>query len=184
MCIGTSIASRHNLSYSALVDILRSYNFIVGQRVIPDTKYLVMKKIFATESDEINYHVFCHNCTKYLGTCSNIQKDLTCQCGIQVDPLAPQSYFLELDISKQMEKLLSNEEIVKDIEKGISKFDGNPRDITDGKIHREYRQNIKKGFWDLSYTINTDGCQPDDSSNFSASKKETYHISRSVVSKG
>lgn len=85
-----------------------------------------------------------------------------------MNTLAPENYFIELDIAKQLERLLMNEDIVKDLERELPKFDGQLRDLTDGKVFQDYLRIIRKTIWDLSYTLNTDGCQPDDSSHFSA----------------
>lgn len=168
LAIATSIALRHNMTYVALLDILRSYNYLFGERAVPDTKFMLMKKLFAIETSEITYHVFCPECTKYLDKRENIEGVVQCQCGTNVDSLAPNAYFIELDIAEQLRRLFLNANIVEDLEKGIQRFDGTLRDITDGKVYQNYLQQIKRGQWDLSYTMNTDGCMPDDSSVFSA----------------
>lgn len=168
LCIATSIAVRHNLTYECLLDILRSYNFIFGDRIVPDTKYMLMKKIFSIEVDEITFHIFCPKCTNYLGERSNNKEVLRCRCGEIIDPTAPEAYFLELNISKQLQRLLSIEEIVSDLEKGVAPFDGVLRDVTDGSVFQEYLIKYQKSRWDLSFTLNTDGCLPEEKSSFSA----------------
>ncbi|KMQ84935.1 hypothetical protein RF55_16845 [Lasius niger] len=65
------IGLRHSLSWTAITDILKMINVMFGERIVPDTKFL-LHKYFLAEIKSANYHVYCPNCIKYLADTSKV----------------------------------------------------------------------------------------------------------------
>ncbi|GBL75887.1 hypothetical protein AVEN_234230-1 [Araneus ventricosus] len=58
-------AMKHSLTWTAVEDMLKLFNNIFGQSVLPQTKY-AFNKIFRT-TDSMTFHFYCTGCHHYLG---------------------------------------------------------------------------------------------------------------------
>lgn len=57
-------AMKHKLTWTAVEDMLKMINTILGQSVLPQTKY-AFNKIFGT-ADSMTFHFYCTDCSHYL----------------------------------------------------------------------------------------------------------------------
>ena len=73
-----------NLSFTDMVKLFKTINFIFGKNILPETRYM-MHKIF-NFSDEVTFHAICNLCSHYIGTFDNITKIVKCDnCDIKID---------------------------------------------------------------------------------------------------
>lgn len=106
------IGLRHSLSWTAITDILKMINVMFGERIVPDTKFL-LHKYFSAEIKSANYHVYCPNCIKYLGIQESIRNLNNCECGFNIKTATTISFFVEFNLKDQLKKLLSNKFVIK-----------------------------------------------------------------------
>ncbi|CAL1672152.1 unnamed protein product [Lasius platythorax] len=158
------IGLRHSLSWTAITDILKMINVMFGERIVPDTKFL-LHKYFSAEIKSANYHVYCPNCIKYLGIQESIRNLNNCECGFNIKTATTISFFVEFNLKDQLKKLLSNKFVIKYLDyrfKRKKKNDEAFEDIFDGKHYKGNKCLEDK--LNLSYIFNTDGCQLADTS--------------------
>lgn len=164
-----SIASKHSLSWNVLLDILQMVNLITGKGVMPQTKHTLKKTLYNINTDKVKCHVYCPECNQYFGnemkSTKNSKTIVTCSCGAKVDSSI--SYFMEIDIEDQLKLLLSDEKIIESLKYKSERVKMNVdglEDIYDGRIYRNLeKERFFENNCNLSYTLNTDGCQPSDS---------------------
>lgn len=162
-----SLFKRHSLTWAALLDIFCILNVIFGIDVLPTTKYMV-KQLMNFTKETLKYHILCKECKNYIGIQSELKGTILCNnCSSKVDSSELGSFFIELDVRSQLEKFLANENIASSLEEALNrkKEDDNLRDIYDGRVYQEYvEMGLLGNTSNLSYTFNTDGCQPADKS--------------------
>lgn len=157
-----AIGLRHSLPWIAITDILKMINVIFGERIIPDTKFL-LEKYFSPEITSAVYHAYCPHCKKYLGISESIQNLNDCECGFNLKETM--SFFVEFNLKDEIKKLLSNKLVIKHLNyrfKRKKKNDEALEDIFDGKNYK--RNKYLENELNLSYIFNTDGCQLADTS--------------------
>lgn len=168
MCL--ALAIRHSFTWAAIIDLLKLINKLFNSRnAVPETKYKLLQHV-PTEIDSLKYHFYCRNCNTYLGERTKIKShnSIICTCGLVVDE-SDNSFFLSLGFKSQIKKLLQNREVVRNLryrfqrkKADIDSFE----DIYDGNMYKKLSE-LDGPFstqWNLSYTLNTDGCQAANSS--------------------
>lgn len=165
LLMSLTIRLRHSLPWTVITDILKMINVIFGKRIVPDTKFL-LHKYFSTEIETANYHVYCPNCTTYLGIQESIRNLNICECGFNIKTAATMSFFVEFNLKDQLKKLLSNKLVIKYLDYKFKRKKKNNNealeDIFDGKSYKKNK--YLKDTLHLSYIFNTDGCQLADTS--------------------
>ena len=94
-----SIAAKHNLSYSSLVDFLKLLAQLLPNSVIPKSQHMLMKQFVDYHASTTVYHC-CGFCIKLLPSLESLCSKPQCQLA-----KAPNSMFLAVDIHKQLELL-------------------------------------------------------------------------------
>lgn len=105
-----AIGLRHSLPWIAITDVLKMINVIFGERIIPDTKFL-LEKYFSPEITSAIYHAYCPHCRKYLDISESIQNLNNCECGFNLKETT--SFFVEFNLKDEIKKLLSNKLVIK-----------------------------------------------------------------------
>lgn len=80
-----NIMKKHSLKWTVILDILLSLNFIFKKNIFPVTKFMI-KKLLQVTTESLFYHVICHECDKYLGKYSELQRNIQCECGVIITP--------------------------------------------------------------------------------------------------
>lgn len=98
-------ALRHSLSKTALQDLLKLINIHLPESNLPDTIYTFSKN-FGNCSNDINFHIYCKECTSYLGledehTCSLCKIDVTKQ-----EAIKDGNYFVCMSLTGQLKDLM------------------------------------------------------------------------------
>lgn len=156
---------RHNITKTALIDLLKLINLILGIKSLPESHYLFTK--FFSESLEYSKQYYCGTCNLYLGAltadllnnvctnCSNNEKKyfISNTIGSKITDIIERNY---KSIMSYKEKLKST--ILSDIVQGkfVSSFE--KLDFfsisfnTDGMSL--FASNLKKSCWPIILTIN------------------------------
>lgn len=94
---------KHNLSWTALVDLLTLINTIFGRTIIPPSKYLFKKMFPLKTKPEFNY--FCSSC--FLLFDENVQVSESCpNCNISLVNSRKNNFFITLSILPQIRQIL------------------------------------------------------------------------------
>lgn len=162
-CFGADIARmvlmiylKHNLSWSALEDILTMLNLIFGENVVPINKYF-FKKMFALQKP--CFHFFCKKCFLYLGEKCEDKKDEECSnCKATTNiSCKEKSFFIYLALRKQIENLLATH--IDSITLNHAENNGTICDIFDGKLYERIKAENTSSEVTLTLSINTDGAR-------------------------
>ncbi|XP_018404141.1 PREDICTED: uncharacterized protein LOC108780823 [Cyphomyrmex costatus] len=167
MCM--TIGMRHNLSWVAIMDILKMINNIFDVHVVPDTKYYLQKHFPIGIENTIKYHVFCPTCTEYIGE-KNDNDIHECNCGSQFKSADILKWFIELSFEDQLRNLLQNRNIQESLNHTFNreeKDSENLQDIYDGRGYKKLKDVLGTNKWNITYTFSTDGCQSANASNVS-----------------
>lgn len=102
---------RHDLSWTAIDDLIRLVNRVVGEKKIPQSKYLFKQKFVKSIKCNPVKHFVCHQCNLYLGTLEQIKSEgneycTICQCKIQTDTKYAKNHFVTIPIREQLTKIL------------------------------------------------------------------------------
>ena len=115
-----NLAKKHSLTWVALLNIFEVLNFIFKKKLFPVTKYM-LTKLMKVETDTLNYHITCSNCNSYLGNHPTIKSSIKCTCGFTITPSSVGSFFIEIDIKDQLQKLFSNPIVVNSLEERFTR---------------------------------------------------------------
>lgn len=146
-------------------------NRIFGEKIFPDTKYLV--DVLFNPRNNITFHVICSTCNMYVGTLKDNQISVWCnECkkSMEVCESDGANFFVTIDPTERIENLLEENSTYykyvmneRNVERGVYK------DVYDGRIYREFRKTLepktRKSF--ASLIFNTDGAPVFKSSKFS-----------------
>ena len=112
MCM--MIAKKSVLTWMALFDILEMLNCIFKKQILPTTKYM-LRKLLQVSNDTMTFHVMCLTSNKYFGKVNSFKKSIICRCGATVKPSSVGSFFVEINIEDQLQKLFSTKKVVENI---------------------------------------------------------------------
>lgn len=153
---------RHNLTGSAVKDLLTLINEHLPSPSVPPSNYLLRKYSMPNlEEEDILYHTYCASCSTYLGkgevlTCDNCNKIMT-----KSDLVKEGNFFITLSLKSQLKTMLETPSICCLLKQPTMNNDGNSfEDICDGRI---YRDSLRAD--DLSLTFNSDGISAFQSTN-------------------
>lgn len=165
MCL--ALGMRHNLSWVALVDILKFANKLFGRKVVSSSKYFLLKYFDQLkEHDTAVVHVYCPKCEINIGVQNLNQEELVrvCECGAQVKLKGQNaSYFVTVNLKKQFKTLMAKPEVAEEIM--THRFqrqklkEENLEDIYDGEGYKKFcgENGLLSDSRNFSVTINTDG---------------------------
>lgn len=153
---------RHNLDWTAMESLAKLISFILGDNLIPKSKYY-FKKVFSPKQN-IRFHFLCKRCKRFLGTRRQIEDFETnfhcpiCQDDIDMRSKSTHLNFVSFSIETQLK-----EHIERYIRSGDIKFhheytrhDGRIADIFDGEAYRKLIA-YNNGNKFLTLTVSTDG---------------------------
>lgn len=139
------IFMRHNLSNSALEDILRLINVVLGFSSLPNTFYSFMS-YFGTQ--QLVRHFVCKGCGLYMGTTPE-EKCNMCR-------RSEKNIFISFDMITNLRSiLLKNWDKI--LAYGSSLIDGQFSDILQGKVAFNSKTYNTDGSYNILISFNTDG---------------------------
>ncbi|KAL7301960.1 hypothetical protein TKK_0005551 [Trichogramma kaykai] len=161
----------NHLSLTTLSNILSLINSIFEESILPASKYMV-DKIFNND-DDVDYHITCPKCNKYLGNLNELISETNCSkcnCGNDKINQSSNNFFAILDPSKAIKNLLEmHENYYYEVMKRNFSDTENIRDIYDGEMYKNFVSQLppdSKGCY-VSVTFNSDGAAPFKSSPLS-----------------
>lgn len=170
-----ALSLRHHLSYEAILDTFRYINISYGTAELPTTKQAFWRAL-GRNNAQVKKYFYCQECDDFLGKKSSISNKLEQQCccgacGPEKSNVS-EGYFLYNNIKSQIQQLLSTASIIDAIKYRFQRQkrdSNNLEDIYDGSKYKKLiSSGILKDWYNLSLTLNTDGCQVANSSNTSA----------------
>lgn len=142
------ISQRHRWTHHEKEDVMKLINWILGKRVLPDTRYL-MDSVFFPKSC-LTYFFYCCKCTSLLGS----NELLEMQCKMKKCPnnkclhdnvisdLSKATYFVSFDILSQIALLFKDpdvrEKLLDPRNFHQKPHDGVMRDLYDGSVYRQF----------------------------------------------
>ncbi|XP_044597322.1 uncharacterized protein LOC123273905 isoform X2 [Cotesia glomerata] len=172
-----AMSVRHKLSYEATIDQLKWLKTIYHENSIPTDKNQLWTCLNKNDNC-LTRHYYCQICRDYLGEkckeSGKLQKQCACKsCGPDDELEANLCYFIYISLTAQLKELFSIPNISELLKYRFRRIKRDPdayEDIYDGdqyKLLSSPGKFLNKWF-NLSFTINTDGCQTTKSSNCSA----------------
>lgn len=165
---------RHNLSWTALEDLCRLINNIIGTDCIPSSKY-IFKKIFLKNQPKPVYHFWCSNCNKYFGTNeTNSPNEKICQnCEkiVSTETKYGKNHFVHIPLEQHLTRILQRNAEILNLSGTAtqdSASDNVIRDVYDSDNFKLLRSNMKNDLF-VTLTINTDGAVV-----FKSTKKKSF----------
>lgn len=159
---------RHSLTTVAIIDLIKLINSVLGNNVLPQTKYW-LTKIF-DGGINFTYHLYCPTCMTYIGPVPNGGKTgYTVLCPSCPDHLVSYSInndnpsvFVTISMAEQLKTLF---ETRKDIQMNLNYRNervtetGKIKDILDGLAYKKLMEQggILSDKNNFSITFNTDG---------------------------
>lgn len=156
---------RHNLSFAALLDLLKLINFVFSKTVLPASKHM-LSKVFTHFSQRTELHFLCTFCQSYLASHknNNQRKHYVCShCNKtnSTQDLKSQSYFVTLPVDLQVKSFLENDNFRNSLNLRFTRATSENvlRDIYDGDMNKELSRTggILHNKDNLSYVFNSDG---------------------------
>lgn len=163
----------HNLSQTAISDLLKLINMIFHKNILPDSRYFI-DKLF-NKSDYVEYHAVCPKCNSYLGTYDRRsmrpenKSCEVCQTTVVVNDSTFKNFFIIMNPASEIKALLeANETYYNHVvneriyEKGVYK------DIYDGGEYRKLIKTVQNDSKNSYATIsfNSDGSPVFESSTY------------------
>ncbi|XP_077498751.1 uncharacterized protein LOC144109845 [Amblyomma americanum] len=152
------------LSWTQVEGLLKLINTLCGSDVLPDTTHM-LRKMWETEMDSLQVHFFCQVCFGYFG--SKGRKETThtftcmhCNTTQTVRRLiARGDFFLIFNLKEQIYDIVSQYSglLFHRLKQMASTVPSMYADITDGRLYRSTRSQLKAKWSDLTVTMNTDG---------------------------
>lgn len=111
-CMIYAFLLRHNITWTAVNDLLLLSNQIIGKNVLQPSVHTFKKKIHKILKCDIIKHFVCRHCDLYLGTNEilnrlNIKFCPSCNNEIQMDTKYKKDYFITIPIEKHLQDILA-----------------------------------------------------------------------------
>lgn len=171
-----AISNRHHFTYEATLDMLKwTKASHIGDN-LPTTK-AALWRVLGHDDFAVTYHHYCKICNGYLGPKSEETNEILQHCPCQkCGPDKPEThlgYFIYINLEQQIQQLLTIPNLVKALQYKYNRKKSDSHaleDIYDGVEYQKLysTQSKSKNKYNLSLTINTDGCQTSKSSKSSA----------------
>ena len=162
---------RNKQSFSAIIGQLQLINQICGEKIVPETRYMIDK--LCNSAENITFHCLCTDCSNYIGTFDSKIKSLycsNCDSAIDVSNFLKPSFFALIDPSDAIRDcLLKHEKYYENIVKKRTHKTNNIKDIYDGKCYRKLLKNLSSTNKSTYVTgfLNADGAPVFKSSTYS-----------------
>jgi len=88
-CLALGI--RHNLSWPAMVDIVKMVNLLYGYEAVDASKYYLQKLFYMQKTAK--YHLYCSVCETYLGVKGEEGVEMCCECSKDANSVDPLTFF-------------------------------------------------------------------------------------------
>ena len=149
----------HNLSYSAIVDVIKIINIVIGSKALPESEF-IFKKV-CNKNTTYNKKYFCTKCLELFD--DNLSDKMQKQCK-KCDSVES-DFFISIPIQKTLEKVVTAniESIIEWQEQVESVDECCVSDICNGIWYKNTKSIIEGRFFSLN--INTDGVAVFNSSN-------------------
>jgi cation transport regulator ChaB len=148
-----AVMSANNLSYAAVLDIIKLLNLVIGTEKIPESIYYFRK--VCSENIVYSKHWFCKGCERGFGT----QQPGESRCP---DCEKSTDYFISTPISSTLKTILTrNIENVFEYKQQLANMD---RDVISDINNSAWHQKLVNRETTLTVNINTDGVSPYNSS--------------------
>lgn len=169
-------AARHQITGSALDDLLKLINHLFGQDVVPASKY-AFNKVFQRNMDKVEFHLYCKDCKTTLGSQNEVLEKAITECSACNSPVDPNTlnnggFFISVPIAPQIQNILHTPELQTKLSYRVDrpgKAGNIISDIYDGDLYKVLSApgEILSDPNNLSYTFNSDGSPLYKSSRFS-----------------
>ncbi|KAE8737582.1 hypothetical protein FOCC_FOCC016954 [Frankliniella occidentalis] len=171
MFMTLTLGLRHGLTWVAQVDILKMLSTIFKSSSIPTTKHLYKESLNVSDEKDIQHHVFCRRCYKYLGLkedkikvkfCETFKKD--------IKVTTSSNCFVSLSIEAQLQKFFKDDHFVNSLTCYRFERTSTPgvySEIYDGAVYKQFSAEggILASPYNFSFTFFTDGVAYGKSSN-------------------
>ncbi|XP_064479913.1 uncharacterized protein LOC135393391 [Ornithodoros turicata] len=155
------------LSWTQADGLLKLINALLGDKVLPNSKYMLRKLWNKNKRGILDLHYLCEACEAVLAQSSKTtEKSLTCHiCSTKYDVAdltAAGSFFAILNIKGQLQSLLKRFSrcILENTMKIRSRLSSSELcDITDGSYYKNLQTSVNCQDMDLTVTLNSDGSQ-------------------------
>lgn len=102
---------RHDLSWTAIEDLIRLMNRVIGENKIPISKFLFKQKFTKSIKSNPVKHFVCQECNLYLGTLEEINEAdskycPTCQRKVETDTKYAKNHFVTIPLREQLKHIL------------------------------------------------------------------------------
>lgn len=148
---------RHDLSWTAIEDLIRLLNRVIGENKIPSSKFLFKRKFSKSIKSDPIKHFVCQECKLYLGTLEEITEAdnkycPNCQCKVQTDTKYAKNHFVTIPVREQLKNILerNSDNMVFNAHRSRTHI----RDVHDAHLFQclhDYAENI------ITLTFSTDG---------------------------
>lgn len=146
---------RHNLSWTAVEDLILLVNSIIGNDSLPSSKYMFMKKFKPKKSFSSSTHFWCQVCEKYLGVKEDFVDAVcpNCNCEIVTDTKYKKNHFVTMPIKSQLKNVLeqNSEQLIYD-----TNSSSDIRDVHDSQNFRRLKSEMRNTPY-ITLTTYTDG---------------------------
>ncbi|XP_045913156.1 uncharacterized protein LOC123975596 [Micropterus dolomieu] len=152
-------AARHQITGSALDDLLKLINHLFGQDVVPGSKY-AFNKVFQNNIDKVEFHFYCKACQKDVLE-NSVTQCLGCNSPVEPKTLNNGSFFISVPISLQIQHILQTPELQSQLSYRVNrpgKAENIISDIYDGDLYKVLSEpgEILSDPNNLSYTFNSE----------------------------
>lgn len=111
-CMIYAFFIRHNITWTAVQDLLLLINRIIGKNELQTSVQTFKKKISNILNCDVIKHFFCHNCDLYLGTTEtlnemNVKFCPSCRTEIQTDTKYKKNHFASIPLKKHLHDVLA-----------------------------------------------------------------------------
>lgn len=153
----------NSLTLKAICDLLKLFNNLVSENVLPDNKHFVNK--YFNPHNAAEYHGICsnENCGAYLGKLSDFNNNVTCPvCGEEekISRSSYKSFFVIIDPTESIKRVINRyDDFYHNAVSGNYGEPGKFCDIFDGKRHKNLVSSLpedQKNSY-VSCLFNTDG---------------------------
>lgn len=158
-CMIYAFFIRHNITWTAVEDLLLLCNNIIGNNILQSSVHTFKKKIRKILNCDVIKHFICHNCELYLGTIEMLNKQNikfcpSCRTEIQTNTKYKKNHFVTIPIENHLHDVLTrNRDNLK------LNFDTLPTEISD--VHDSfYFQQLREKIGNIpaiTLTFSTDG---------------------------
>lgn len=154
-----SFAVSHGLTWSALGDLTKLINLLLGANALPRSKFILRQLWAKKVEDTVQHHFFCEKCKCIMTEHDDSAQCTNCRRVKAVQALKDEgSFFVILNLKTQLKFVIDqNKEELHDNLHSLQQPSTTIDDITRAQCCERLREEQDLGPDDLTLTINTDG---------------------------